>query len=46
MAEEEDEEVPEAASKGGKGRKLQDPGARLETKVKISEMSRCWMEVS
>lgn len=26
---------------GGRGRKLQDPGARLETRVKISEMSLC-----
>jgi hypothetical protein len=27
--------------RGGRGRKLQEPEARWETRVKISEMSRC-----
>jgi hypothetical protein len=31
---------------GGRGRKLQDPGGRLLTRVKISEMRRCWTDVS
>lgn len=39
-------EVPDAASKGGSGRKLHEPDGRLETKVKISEISRCWILVS
>jgi hypothetical protein len=33
-------------SRGGRGRKLQEPGARWETRVKISEMRRCWTLVS
>ena len=32
--------------RGGRGRKLQLPGARVETRWKISEMSLCWMVVS
>ena len=39
-------EVLEAASRGGRGRKLQEPLGRLATRVKISEMSRCWIDVS
>jgi hypothetical protein len=38
--------VDEAARRGGSGRKLQEPGGRLETRVKISEMRRCWIDVS
>jgi hypothetical protein len=38
--------VEEAARRGGSGRKLQEPGGRLETRVKISDMSRCWIDVS
>ena len=33
-------------SRGGRGRKLQEPGVRCETRVKISEMRRCWTLVS
>jgi hypothetical protein len=33
-------------SRGGRGRKLQEPGVRWETRVKISEMRRCWTLVS
>jgi len=32
--------------RGGRGRKLQEPGVRWETRVKISEMRRCWTLVS
>jgi hypothetical protein len=39
-------EVEDAARRGGRGRKLQEPAGRLETRVKISEMRRCWMLVS
>lgn len=38
--------MPEAASNGGRGRKLQDPVGRFDTRVKISEIKRCWMLVS
>lgn len=31
---------------GGRGRKLQDPGARVEQSWKISEIRRCWTDVS
>ena len=31
---------------GGRGRKLQAVLARWETRVKISEMRRCWIVVS
>jgi hypothetical protein len=34
------------ARRGGRGRKLQEPGGRLDTRVKISEMRRCWTDVS
>jgi hypothetical protein len=34
------------ASRGGRGRKLQALSWRDETRVKISEISFCWMEVS
>jgi len=34
------------ARRGGRGRKLQEPGGRFDTRVKISEMRRCWTEVS
>jgi hypothetical protein len=33
-------------SNGGNGRKLHEPGARLETSVKISDMSLCCTAVS
>lgn len=39
-------DVEEEARRGGRGRKLQDPGARWETSVNISEMRRCWTDVS
>lgn len=39
-------EVPEAARRGGRGRKLQDPEGRFETRVKISDMRRCCILVS
>lgn len=39
-------EVPEAARRGGSGRKLQEPAGRFETRVKISDMRRCCMLVS
>lgn len=42
----EEVEVLEAARRGGRGRKLQEPFGRLATRVKISEMSRCWIDVS
>lgn len=38
--------MPELARRGGSGRKLQDPAGRLETSVKISEINRCWTDVS
>lgn len=38
--------MPEAARRGGSGRKLQEPEGLLETRVKISDMRRCWIEVS
>jgi hypothetical protein len=31
---------------GGRGRKLQEPGTRWETRLKIWEMRRCWTLVS
>lgn len=34
-------DVEEEARRGGSGRKLHEPAGRLETSVKISEMSRC-----
>jgi hypothetical protein len=40
------EDVPEEASRGGRGRKLQEPEGRWETRVKISDMRRCWTDVS
>lgn len=43
---EEVEEVEELARSGGRGRKLQDPAGRWETREKISEMRRCWTDVS
>jgi hypothetical protein len=39
-------EVDEEARRGGRGRKLQEPAGRWETRVKISEMRRCWTLVS
>lgn len=39
-------DLEEEARRGGRGRKLHDPEGRLETRVKISEMSRCWTDVS
>jgi hypothetical protein len=36
----------EEARSGGRGRKLQAVEDRVETRVKISVMSRCWTEVS
>lgn len=41
VPEEEVEEVDEEARSGGRGRKLQDPAGRCETRVKISVISRC-----
>lgn len=38
--------MPEAASRGGSGRKLHELEGRFDTRVKISEMRRCWMLVS
>ena len=40
------EEVEARERRGGRGRKLQEPVGRWETRVKISEMRRCWTEVS
>jgi hypothetical protein len=40
------EEVEARERRGGRGRKLQEPEGRWETRVKISEMRRCWTEVS
>ena len=34
------------ARSGGRGRKLQDVAGRLATRVKISEIRRCWTDVS
>jgi hypothetical protein len=42
----EGEGVPWDWRRGGRGRKLQEPGVRWETRVKISEMRRCWTLVS
>lgn len=39
-------DVEDEARSGGKGRKLQDPDDRWETKVKISVIRRCWIVVS
>ena len=36
----------EGVKRGGRGRKLQDEEGRAETRVKISEMRRCWTAVS
>jgi hypothetical protein len=40
------EDVDCELSSGGRGRKLQEPGARVETRWKISEIRRCWTDVS
>jgi hypothetical protein len=40
------EEVEARERSGGRGRKLQEPAGRWETRVKISVMRRCWTEVS
>ena len=34
------------ARRGGRGRKLQAEGGRCDTRVKISEINRCWTDVS
>lgn len=34
------------ARRGGSGRKLHEDAGRAETRVKISDMSRCWTAVS
>lgn len=39
-------ELVEGARRGGKGRKLQDEAGRADTRVKISEIRRCWTDVS
>lgn len=44
--EESDLEVEEEARRGGRGRKLHEPEGRFETSVKISDISRCWTDVS
>ena len=46
VPEEEVDEVEELARRGGRGRKLQEPVGRWETRVKISVMRRCWIVVS
>lgn len=49
MSEGEDElalELLAPARSGGSGRKLQAEFGRLDTRVKISEMRRCWTAVS
>lgn len=38
--------MPEAARRGGSGRKLHDPRGRFDTRVKISDISRCCILVS
>lgn len=39
-------EVEELARRGGRGRKLQDPAGRWDTRVNISDIRRCWTDVS
>lgn len=39
-------EVLEPARRGGRGRKLQALFERFDTRVKISEIRRCWTDVS
>lgn len=41
-----DVDVDEEARRGGRGRKLQAELGRVETRVKISDMRRCWTAVS
>jgi hypothetical protein len=36
----------DGASRGGRGRKLHEEEGRLETRVNISDMRRCWTDVS
>ena len=40
------DELLEGARRGGRGKKLQLPAGREETRVKISDIRRCWTEVS
>jgi hypothetical protein len=39
-------EVAGGARRDGRGRKLQEPVGRWDTSWKISEMRRCWTDVS
>jgi hypothetical protein len=45
-AEDEVDDVEAVWRRGGRGRKLQEPGARVDTRWKISAIRRCWTDVS